>query len=196
MTQQVRTGYRNHRKAAWGIALLFAAAVAAITIPLASGAPSKTLKFVAQPAAMQKSAPATPANFSVAVFIGSQTQNSQGQTPSLTASGVPSGSIANFNVPIPTYNSTTKVWTWTGVTANSDAPSGFYTFDATLGPLDPVNSNPVSVAEFVCPPPLRVTTRRTWLTESPAKLTIADTFGEFSRARLPARSRRHSASRL
>jgi len=175
MTEQVRTGYRNHRKAAWGLALLVVAAIATVTIPLASGAPTKTLTFVAQPAAMQKSAPATAANFSVAVFVGNQTQNSQGQTPSLTASGSPSGSIANFNVPTPTYESTTKVWTWSGVTAKSDAPSGSYTFTATLGNLDPVNSAPVNVAEFVCPPSCDNTSNLN--NRKPAKLTIADTFG-------------------
>jgi hypothetical protein len=60
------------------------------------------------------------------------------------------------------------------VTANSTAPSGSYTFTATLGSLDPVNSNPVNVAEFVCPPSCDNTSN---LTGKPAKLTIADTFG-------------------
>ena len=89
MTQQVRTGYRNHRKAAWGIALLFAAAVAAITIPLASGAPTKTLKFVAQPPASAEQHAATPADFSVAVFIGRPEPDEfePAPTPFLNASG-------------------------------------------------------------------------------------------------------------
>lgn len=177
MTQQVRTGYRKHRKAAWGIALLFAVAVAAVTIPLASGAPSKTLKFVAQPAAMQKTAPATQATFSVAVFSGNQTQNSQGQTPSLTASGPTGGSIANFNVPAPTYDSNTKVWSWVGVTANANAPSGSYTFTATLGTLDPANSTPVLVANFVCPPSCDNSSNLNLNDHAPGRLKIADTFG-------------------
>jgi hypothetical protein len=176
MTDHVRTGYRNHRKAAWGLALLLVAAIATVTIPLASGAPTKTLKFVTPPPpAMQKSAPATKADIAVAVFSANQTQNSQGQTPSLTASGVPSGSIANFNVPTPTYDNTTRVWTWKDVTAKSDAPSGSYTFTATLGTLDPVTSNTVRVAQFVCPPSCDNTSNVN--TRAPGRLKIADTFG-------------------
>jgi hypothetical protein len=175
MTQQVRTGYQTHRKAAWGIALLVVAAIAAVTIPLASGAPTKTLKFVAQPAAMQKSAPATEATFSVAVFSGNQTQNSQGQTPSLTASSPTGGTIANFNLPAPTYDSNTKVWSWVGVTANANAPSGSYTFTATLGNLDPASSTPVLVANFVCPPSCDNASNLN--DRAPGRLKIADTFG-------------------
>ena len=69
MTQQVRTGYRNHRNAAWGLALLLVAAMAAVVIPLASGAsPNRTLKFATQaPSPWQSSTP-TAANISVAVF--------------------------------------------------------------------------------------------------------------------------------
>jgi hypothetical protein len=173
MTQQVRTGYRNHRKAAWGLALLLVAAIATVTIPLASGAPSKTLQFVTQPpAAMQKSAPATNATIAVAVIQGSQRQNSQGQTPSLSASGA--GTIDNFTVSGPTYNSTQKTWSWS-VTPESDAPSGFYTFTATLGTLDPVTSNPVRVAEFVCPPSCDNASNLD--TRAPGRLRIADTLG-------------------
>lgn len=153
MTDHVRTGFRNHRKAAWGLALLFVAAVATVTIPFASGAPTKTLQFVTPggqpPTAMQKSAPATSAVIAVAVYSGGQTANSQSQTPSLSASGA--GTIDNFIVSAPTYSSTTKYWSWT-VEPEFDAPSGFYNFVATLGNLDPATSNPFRVAQFVCPP--------------------------------------------
>jgi hypothetical protein len=173
MTDNVRTGYRNHRKAAWGLALLLVAAIATVTIPLASGAPTKTLKFVTQPPpAMQKTAPATSADVAVAVFSGNQTQNSQGQTPSLTASGA--GTIGNFTVSGPNYNSTTRTWTW-NVTPKSDAPSGFYTFTATLGALDPVTSNTVRVADFVCPPSCDNASNLN--NRAPGRLQIADTFG-------------------
>lgn len=42
MAQQVRRGYRNHRKAAWGLAIFLAVAIAAVVIPIASGASDKT----------------------------------------------------------------------------------------------------------------------------------------------------------
>lgn len=42
MTQQVRTGYRNHRKATWGLAIVMVIAIAAVVIPIASGAADKT----------------------------------------------------------------------------------------------------------------------------------------------------------
>jgi hypothetical protein len=173
MTDHVRTGYDNHRKAAWGVALLLVAAIATVSIPFASGAPTKTLKFVTQPPpAMQKSAPATSGDIAVAVVSGGQTMNSQGQTPSLSASGA--GTIANFDVVGPTYNSTTKSWTW-NVTPKSNAPSGSYNFVATLGTLDPATSNPVRVAEFVCPPSCDNTSNLN--TRAPGRLKIADTFG-------------------
>jgi hypothetical protein len=172
MTQQVRTGYRKHRKAAWGLALLVVAAIAAVTIPLASGAPTKTLKFVTQPpAAMQKTAPATSADISVAVYSGNQVQNSQGQTPSLTASGA--GTIDNFTVSGPNYNNTTRAWTW-NVTPRSDAPSGSYTFTATLGMLDPVTSNTFRVAQFVCSASSSCDNTSNLTTVGQGKLTIAN----------------------
>ena len=178
MTQQVRTGYRKHRKAAWGLALLVVAAVAAVTIPLASGAPTKTLKFTPggqPPAAMQKSAPATSANISVAVYSGNQAQNSQGQTPSLVTSATSPATINSaFSVGGPTYDSGTRFWTWS-VTPKSDAPSGFYSFVATLGTLDPATSNTFRVAEFVCPPSCDNTSN--FGTPGQGNLKIANTLG-------------------
>ena len=51
MTQQVRGAYRNHRKRTWGIGLVLAVAIAAVMIPIASGAPDKpyTLAFSGNP---------------------------------------------------------------------------------------------------------------------------------------------------
>jgi hypothetical protein len=169
MTQQVRTRYRNHRKAAWGLALLLVAAIATVTIPLASGAPTKTLKFDPQPPfAMQKGALATPV--SVAVFQGGQTMNSQGQTPTLSTTGA--GTIDdNFTVSGPQYDGTTKHWTWQ-VTPNSNALSGFYIFTATLGTLEPATAT-VRVAEFVCPPSCDNTSNLTDTDTAPGKLKIA-----------------------
>ena len=46
MTQHVRTSYRRHRRAAWGLAIALAVAVAAVVIPIASGAPDKTYTFL------------------------------------------------------------------------------------------------------------------------------------------------------
>ena len=47
MTEQVRRNYRNHRKATWGIAIALMVAIAAVVIPIASGAADKnyTLLF-------------------------------------------------------------------------------------------------------------------------------------------------------
>ena len=51
MTQHARAGYRRHRKATWGLALLLALAIAAIAIPLASGAADKTYTLSLNPSA-------------------------------------------------------------------------------------------------------------------------------------------------
>ena len=42
MTKQVRTVYRSHRRAAWVVALALVGTVAAVVIPIASGAGDKT----------------------------------------------------------------------------------------------------------------------------------------------------------
>lgn len=42
MTHQVRKGYRNHRRATWGLAIVLVIAIAAVVIPIASGAADKT----------------------------------------------------------------------------------------------------------------------------------------------------------
>jgi hypothetical protein len=49
MTEQVRTTYRSHRKAAWALAIALVLGLAAIAIPIASGAADKTyaLEFAA-----------------------------------------------------------------------------------------------------------------------------------------------------
>ena len=49
MTQQVRKSYRNHRKRAWALALMAVVAVAAVVIPIASGAPDKTYSLSIAP---------------------------------------------------------------------------------------------------------------------------------------------------
>jgi hypothetical protein len=42
MTEHVRTNYRNHRKVTWGLAIALVVAIAAVVIPIASGASDKT----------------------------------------------------------------------------------------------------------------------------------------------------------
>ena len=42
MTEQVRRNYRNHRKATWGFVIALMIAIAAVVIPIASGAADKT----------------------------------------------------------------------------------------------------------------------------------------------------------
>ncbi len=49
MTKQVRTVYRSHRRAAWVVALALVGTVAAITIPIASGAGDKTFTLAISP---------------------------------------------------------------------------------------------------------------------------------------------------
>src|SRR5262245_34467206 len=152
MTQQVRTGYRNHRKAAWGVALLVVAAIAAVTIPLASGASPRTLKFVTQPTSPLESSTGQSTTVAVAVFTGgpNPTNSNPPPTPVLSATGPGGAGISNFTVTAgPTYSSTTKSWSWT-VNPKSTAPSGNYTFGATLGDLA-ATSNPFRVVQFVCP---------------------------------------------
>ena len=178
MTQHVRTGYRNHRRAAWGIALLFAAAVAAITIPLASGAsPNQTLRFMTQaPTPWQSSTP-TAANISVAVFSGGPdpVRSNPPPTPVLTASGA--GDISNFTVSAPMYSSGTKSWTWS-VAPKSTANSGSYRFGATLGTLSATSST-FRVVQFICPasggPSCNGTSN--FGTAGQGKLNIANTLG-------------------
>lgn len=175
MTQQVYTGYRNHRKAAWGLALLLVAAIATVAIPLASGAPTKTLRFVVQPTSLlQSSTPATTTTVAVAVFSGgpNPVNSNPPPTPSLTASGA--GDISNFDVSVPNYDSGTKRWSWT-VTPKSSANSGVYTFGATLGDLVAAASSPFRVAQFVCPPSCDGTSN--FGTAGQGKLKIANTLG-------------------
>ena len=45
MTKHVRSSYRNHRRATWGLATALVLAIAAVAIPIASGAPDKTYKL-------------------------------------------------------------------------------------------------------------------------------------------------------
>src|SRR4029453_4224274 len=42
MTDHVRRNYRNHRKATWGVVIALMVAIAAVVIPIASGASDKT----------------------------------------------------------------------------------------------------------------------------------------------------------
>lgn len=57
MTQQVRTGYRKHRRATWGFALVVVLAAGSIFIPLASGAGGKTYALTLNPASQCASSP-------------------------------------------------------------------------------------------------------------------------------------------
>jgi len=146
MTQQVRKGYRNHRKAAWGLALLLVAAIAAVAIPFASGASSKTLAFVTQPAnPWQKNTTITPP-IAVAV-LSDGTPVNQGGTPSISATGA--GTSSDFDFGSPEYNSSTKSWSWPNAKPKSTAPSGLYNLVATLGSLT-ASSNTFRVADKVC----------------------------------------------
>jgi len=151
MTQQVRTGYRAHRKAAWGLALLVVAAIAAVTIPLASGAPTKTLKFVTQPTSLLESSTGQSTTVAVAVFSGGPNPVNSNPPPTPVLSAAGAGDLSNFDVTSgPNYDSGTKRWSWT-VAPKSTANSGVYTFGATLGDLVAAPSNSFRVAQFVCP---------------------------------------------
>jgi hypothetical protein len=175
MTQHVRTSYRRHRRAAWGLTLLLVAAIATVSIPLASGAPSKTLRFVSQPASpLQSSTPATSTTIAVAVFSGGPNPVNSNPPPTPVLGAIGAGDISNFTYSGPTYNSTTKSWSWT-VTPTSSAKSGLYNFTATLGDLAPATSNPFRVAQFVCPPSCDGTSN--FGTAGQGKLKIANTLG-------------------
>jgi hypothetical protein len=153
MTEQVRTGYRKHRKAAWGLALVVVAAIAAVTIPLASGAPSKTLKFVAgpTPSLLQSSSPATPTTVAVAVFTGGSNPVNSNPPPAPVLGWTGLGDLNTlFVVDGPNYSTGTKSWSW-NVTPTSSAPSGVFKFTATLGDLTAAPSSAFRVAQFVCP---------------------------------------------
>ena len=126
MTQQVRTGYRRHREAVWGLTLLLVAAIAVVAIPFASGAnpPPKMLVFVDQPAnPWQKDTTITPA-IAVTVINGSQ-----GGTPTITATGAGTSSDFTFGSPVKTND----IWRWPNAKPKSNAPSGLYNLRVTLG---------------------------------------------------------------
>ena len=46
MTDHVRRNYRNHRKATWGVAIALMVAIAAVVIPIASGAADKNYTMI------------------------------------------------------------------------------------------------------------------------------------------------------
>ena len=72
MTDLVRTRYRKHRKVSWGAALVSALAVAAVLIPLASGARPATYTFTGNAAACVGQ---TTVTFDVTLTNSSKTQN-------------------------------------------------------------------------------------------------------------------------
>jgi hypothetical protein len=151
MTQQVRTGYRRHRKATWGLALLLAAGIAAIAIPFAGGATSKELRFTptGQPASFwQKGTTTTP--FSVAVYSGGANPISSGPPPTPTVVATGAGPT-DFSFGNASYDPGTKTWSWPNAQANAGAPSGLYRLVVTLGTLT-ATSNQFRVSDFVCPP--------------------------------------------
>jgi hypothetical protein len=184
MTQQVRTGYRNHRKAAWGLALLLVAAIAAVTIPFASGAPTKTLVFDKQPAnPWQKDTPITPTASAIAVKVINGTQ---GGTPTIAATGA--GTTLNFDFGSPVNNNGT--WSWPNAKPKADAPSGLYNLVVTLGSLTATSDSdlspsapgnqPFRVADYVCVPesPTSCNDLTSHLnTGAQGKLSIANTLG-------------------
>ena len=154
MTDHVRTGYRSHREAVWGLALLLVAAIAAVAIPFASGAPTKTLVFDKQPAnPWQKDTPITPTASAIAVKVINGTQ---GGTPTIAATGA--GTTSDFNFGSPVNNNGT--WSWPNAKPNSTAPSGLYNLVVTLGSLTATSdsdlstagvNDPFRVADKVCP---------------------------------------------
>ena len=143
MTDHVRTGYRNHRKAAWGLALLLVAAIATVTIPFASGAATKTLVRLATPQPRGEAARRRrrrPSRSPSSRESECRTR-SPPPTPSLTASGA--GTIATsptsaLSHDVRQHDLVLDLEWWR---RTRDAPSGVYTFGATLGTLT-ATSNP------------------------------------------------------
>ena len=185
MTHHVRTGYRNHRKAAWGLALLFVAAVAAITIPLASGATrQKTLKFVPQPPPVYAEERAGDAGRRLGRRLPGQSEAELASGPDALPHGVRGPErFDNFTfsgLASPNRRTTARrrAWTWKDVSPQVGTRRRVSTpSPRRSGPLDPVKSNPVRVAEFVCPPSCDNTVATLEQPEPPGKLKIADTFG-------------------
>jgi hypothetical protein len=110
MTQQVRTGCRKHRKAAWGLALVCACILAVVAIPLASGATSgdrpTTYTFTGSTAACAGQGSLT---FDVTLTNTSKTQNlgsadlSAPANITVTAASITSGGGAAASIAVSTY---------------------------------------------------------------------------------------------
>ena len=183
MTQQVRTSYRNHRKAAWGLALLLAAAIAAVSHSACQRcAPNQTLKFVTQPPSLLAEQHADDGDCLGRRLHGRPEPGEfePAPTPSLSATGA--GTIANFVVARRTTAATTaprSTWTW-NVTPKSSAPSGVLQVrrDARDDP-DARQSNTFRVVQFICPPSGGPSCDGTsnFGTAGQGKLKIANTLG-------------------
>jgi hypothetical protein len=143
MTQQVRKGYRNHRKATWALVLAVVAAIATVVIPFASGAPSKYYTLGASP----EPTCSTPTRQEFTLTLSNKTRNQNlgsmnieapsyiqlvtGSTPLLTGSagqatvnepdgfGDTANTIRLRNLTLPTNTSTATVTVLADVSAGS-----------------------------------------------------------------------------
>ncbi|HEU5476827.1 MAG TPA: hypothetical protein VFU64_03245 [Gaiellaceae bacterium] len=127
MTQHVRTGYRKHRKATWGFALVLALAVGAVFIPFAGAAAGKTYTLGLNPAS--QCASSTDGGTSTAVTI---TNTSRTQSLGSAEILFPANSVFSSSSGVASNVSGTGYVDANGNPANADV----------IGPLNDLNLSP------------------------------------------------------
>lgn len=105
MTQQVRRGYRSHRKATWAVVALVTVVVAAAVTPFATGAPPKYYLLTASPAEVCFTGPGQVEEFELTLTndarnnsLGSAEITAPGFITPTSLSGAPAGSSIAGNV--------------------------------------------------------------------------------------------------
>ena len=78
MTEHVRKNYRNHRKATWGFAIALMVAIAAVVIPIASGAADKTYTVLFPSAGAVTPTPPVSGNTTNQTLCSSSTYTREG----------------------------------------------------------------------------------------------------------------------
>jgi hypothetical protein len=121
MTQHVRTSYRRHRKATWALVLGLALLVAAIAIPLATGAPDKTYTMLYPSSGAVTPAAPVAGSTSAQTLCAAATYSSVKIVIANTARAAQLGSA---NVTFPTTRVTLS-GTPTATFSSGTTPSGF-----------------------------------------------------------------------
>ena len=114
MTDHVRTSYRNHRRATWGLVIAVVVAIAAVLVPLATGAGSQKFYTVGVPSTLCS----TPTTQTLTLTLSNQTRNQNLGSANITAPGgialenlsgvvTGAGATATISVNVPDQFSTT-----------------------------------------------------------------------------------------